>query len=56
MFDCFTDYESVRYEPAWQKVFWGSNYDRLLSIKRAKDPTNLFVCNRCVGTDVVYEP
>ncbi|ETI20394.1 hypothetical protein G647_08429 [Cladophialophora carrionii CBS 160.54] len=48
--------EANPYEPAWRKVFWGSNYDRLLKIKTARDPTNLFVCNRCVGSDVVYEP
>jgi Berberine and berberine like len=44
------------YEPDWQNVFWGAKYDRLLSIKERIDPTNLFVCNRCVGTDIVLEP
>jgi len=37
-------------------VFWGEKYGRLLAIKRRVDPTNLFVCNRCVGTDIVLEP
>lgn len=44
------------YEPDWQNVFWGPKYDRLLSIKKRIDPTNLFVCNRCVGTDILWEP
>ncbi|KAA8650336.1 hypothetical protein EYZ11_000705 [Aspergillus tanneri] len=48
--------EANPYEPDWQNVFWGQKYDRLLSIKQKIDPTNLFVCNRCVGTDVVLEP
>ena len=45
-----------RYEPEWQKVFWGPKYNRLLAIKKRIDPTNLFACNRCVGTDVLFEP
>lgn len=48
--------EANPYEPHWKEVFWGLNYDRLEKIKRRIDPWNLMVCNRCVGTDVVYEP
>ncbi|KAF2092417.1 FAD-binding domain-containing protein [Rhizodiscina lignyota] len=48
--------EANPYEPKWQTVFWGKNYVRLLKIKRRVDPANLLVCNRCVGTDVIYEP
>ncbi|KAI9840689.1 MAG: hypothetical protein M1837_001365 [Sclerophora amabilis] len=48
--------EANPYESDWQNVFWGTKYERLLSIKRRIDPTNLFVCNRCVGTDIVLEP
>ncbi|KAK2757894.1 hypothetical protein FQN54_004300 [Arachnomyces sp. PD_36] len=48
--------EANPYEPDWENVFWGENYERLLAIKRRIDPTNLFVCNRCVGTDIEYEP
>lgn len=44
------------YEPDWENVFWGEKYERLLEIKKRIDPTNLFVCNRCVGTDIEYEP
>jgi FAD/FMN-containing dehydrogenase len=42
-----TDY----FEPDWQHSFWGTNYARLLSIKHAVDPTNLFVCHHCVGSE-----
>jgi FAD/FMN-containing dehydrogenase len=45
-----------RYEPDWQRVFWGDKYERLVSIKRRVDPTHLFVCNRCVGGDLVLRP
>ena len=45
-----------RYEPHWQDVFWGSNYKRLLEIKKRIDPQNLFTCNRCVGSDIVLKP
>lgn len=48
--------EANPYEPEWERVFWGTKYERLLEIKRRIDPTNLFVCNRCVGTDIVLEP
>lgn len=48
--------EANPFEPEWQQVFWGTNYARLLKIKREIDPTNLFVCNRCVGTDILFEP
>ncbi|KAB8275188.1 hypothetical protein BDV30DRAFT_247912 [Aspergillus minisclerotigenes] len=48
--------EANPYEPDWQNVFWGQKYDRLLAIKHRVDPTTLFVCNRCVGTDIVIQP
>ncbi|KOC15294.1 FAD binding domain protein [Aspergillus flavus AF70] len=48
--------EANPYEPDWQNVFWGKKYDRLLAIKHRVDPTTLFVCNRCVGTDIVIQP
>jgi FAD/FMN-containing dehydrogenase len=48
--------EASPYEPKWQTVFWGKKYERLLSIKKRVDPTQLFVCNRCVGTDLVLQP
>ncbi|KAJ5161827.1 hypothetical protein N7492_007219 [Penicillium capsulatum] len=48
--------EANPYEPDWEKVFWGDKYERLVSIKRKVDPTHLFVCNRCVGGDLVLRP
>ncbi|OTB12777.1 hypothetical protein K445DRAFT_320576 [Daldinia sp. EC12] len=38
-------------EPNWQRSFWGDNYDRLLQIKRAVDPDDVFWCHPCVGND-----
>ena len=48
--------EANPYEPHWQEAFWGWNYKRLLESKRRVDSTNLMVCNRCAGSDVLYEP
>lgn len=48
--------EANPYEPHWKEVFWESNYDELERVKKRIDPRNLMVCNRCVGSDVVYEP
>ncbi|KAJ7590268.1 FAD-binding domain-containing protein [Mycena floridula] len=36
-------------EPDYTKAFWGSNYDRLLSIKHKYDPDGLLDCWKCVG-------
>lgn len=36
-------------EENWQQTFFGSNYDRLLQIKRRYDPSGLFNCWKCVG-------
>ncbi|EUC60507.1 FAD-binding domain protein [Rhizoctonia solani AG-3 Rhs1AP] len=43
--------EADPHEPQWKKSFFGSHYDRLLEIKKKIDPTGLFMCNRCVGSD-----
>jgi len=43
-----TDY----FEPDWQRSFWGDNYQRLLQIKRAYDPHDVFACHHCVGSEV----
>jgi Berberine and berberine like len=48
--------EANPYEPHWKTTFWGSNYEKLEKIKWKVDPTNLMVCNRCVGTNVLCEP
>ncbi|KAK4124879.1 FAD-binding domain-containing protein [Parathielavia appendiculata] len=41
------DYE----EPNWQHEFWGSNYKRLLQIKRKVDPDDVLWCHPCVGNE-----
>ena len=33
----------------WQHAFWGSNYERLFSIKKQVDPDGVFYCRSCVG-------
>lgn len=35
----------------WQTAFWGSNYNRLLSIKKRWDPSNLFYATVAVGSE-----
>ena len=42
-----TDY----FEADWQRSFWGTNYPRLLQIKRRYDPDGLFRCHHCVGSE-----
>ena len=39
-------------EPDWKDSFWGSNYARLLAVKSRVDPLGLFVCCKCVGSDL----
>lgn len=43
--------ESDYFEPDWQQAFWGTNYDRLLTIKRKVDPDNLFRVHNGVGSE-----
>ena len=38
-------------EPHFQQVYWGSNYKRLLKIKRRVDPWDVFWCHPCVGNE-----
>eukprot|EP01135_Chromosphaera_perkinsii_P005062 Nk52_evm9s312 gene=Nk52_evmTU9s312 len=35
----------------WRKRYWGSNYERLLAIKRHYDKENMFWCRHCVGSE-----
>jgi len=43
--------EADAYEPNWQQAFWGSNYERLLEIKRKVDPDDVLWCQPCVGSE-----
>lgn len=38
-------------EPDWQSVFFGDNYDKLLSIKNKYDPSHLFYAVTAVGSE-----
>ncbi|KAF2398205.1 FAD-binding domain-containing protein, partial [Trichodelitschia bisporula] len=37
--------------PGWQWAFWGANYDKLWDIKHSVDPTGVFWCRACVGSE-----
>lgn len=43
--------EADYFEPNWQTAFWGSNYTKLLEIKKRYDPKGLFYCHHCVGSE-----
>jgi FAD/FMN-containing dehydrogenase len=43
--------EADYFEPDWRRAFWGDRYPQLLAIKRKYDPTGLFTCHHCVGSD-----
>lgn len=38
-------------EPDWQQAFFSSHYARLKQIKDKVDPTHLFICHHCVGSE-----
>ncbi|KAJ3341175.1 hypothetical protein HDU93_005584 [Gonapodya sp. JEL0774] len=38
-------------QPGFQKVFYGGNYDKLLEIKKARDPTGVFYNVKAVGSE-----
>jgi Berberine and berberine like len=39
------------FQADWQRAFWGSNYPRLLEIKRRYDPAGLFFAHHGVGSE-----
>jgi FAD/FMN-containing dehydrogenase len=43
--------ESSFFEPEWQRAYWGSNYARLLEIKKKFDPDGLFFVHHGVGSE-----
>ncbi|KAG8872832.1 hypothetical protein FRC20_008979 [Serendipita sp. 405] len=47
-FGAYTNEADIN-EPKWSETFWGSNYPRLVSIKRNIDPLGIFTCYHCVG-------
>jgi hypothetical protein len=38
-------------EPNWQEAFWGSNYPRLLELKKKWDPQGVFYARTTPGTE-----
>lgn len=42
-------------EPNWQSVFYGENYDKLLSIKDKYDPSHLLYAKTAVGAEYYIE-
>jgi hypothetical protein len=47
--------EANPFETNYHKVFWGTNYPRLLAIKKALDPHDVFWCRACVGNEGWHE-
>lgn len=43
--------ESTFNMDGWQQRYWGANYARLLEIKKQVDPTGVFWCHHCVGSE-----
>ena len=43
--------ESSYFQNEWQRSYWGSNYDRLLRIKRQYDPGGVFFVRHGVGSE-----
>lgn len=44
-------YENNPFDGDWREQQWGVNYPALLKVKRRYDPSGLFVCHHCVGSD-----
>jgi FAD/FMN-containing dehydrogenase len=43
--------ESDFFESDWQQSFWGTNYSRLIAVKRKYDPAGLFNVHHGVGSE-----
>ena len=48
--------EASAYLPDWKTAYWGGHYDELLRIKLIWDPSNIFTCHHCVGSDIQNQP
>lgn len=47
--------EGDPWEPEWQKVFYGANYDHLLEVKRVYDPDSFLYARTAVGSEAWTE-
>lgn len=43
--------EADFFDPNWKQSYWGSNFDRLASVKKRYDPDGLFFTHHGVGSD-----
>jgi hypothetical protein len=43
--------EADPFQTNYHEAFWGANYPRLQSIKKAVDPHDVFWCRACVGNE-----
>ncbi|OQE16278.1 hypothetical protein PENFLA_c028G01910 [Penicillium flavigenum] len=48
---CYQNEANFR-QPNWKQTFFGSNYHRLLAVKRKWDPSSFFYALKAVGSDV----
>lgn len=39
-------------EPDWQETLYGDNYPRLMEAKQKWDPSGVFWCKHCVGSEL----
>lgn len=39
-------------EPEWKETMYGAHYTRLLDVKLKYDPSGVFWCRHCVGSDL----
>jgi FAD/FMN-containing dehydrogenase len=43
--------EADYFDPNWKQSYWGSNFDRLATVKKRYDPDGLFFAHHGVGSD-----
>lgn len=44
-------YECNYFEADWQRAHWGAHYERLVDVKRAIDPSDLFIVHHGIGSE-----